>query len=40
MAGLKLLGGLVRLDALYPAGFSAAQLADHARVEPRRRAPS
>jgi hypothetical protein len=34
MAGLKLLGGLVRLDALYPAGFSAAQLADHARVEP------
>lgn len=34
MAGLKLLGGLVRLDALQPDGFSAAQLADHARADP------
>jgi len=33
-AGLKLLGGLVRLGALYPDGFTAAQLSDHAKVEP------
>src|SRR4051794_20963317 len=33
-AGLKLLGGLVRLDALYPDGFTAAQLSDHTKVEP------
>ena len=34
MAGLKLLGGLVRLDALCPDGFTAAQLAEHAKVDP------
>lgn len=33
MAGLKLLGSLVRLDALHPEGFTAEQLAGRARVE-------
>jgi hypothetical protein len=33
LAGLKLLGGLIRLDVLHPSGFTAAQLADHARVD-------
>ncbi len=31
-AGLKLLGGLLRLEALQPDGFTAQQLADHAGV--------
>jgi hypothetical protein len=31
-AGLKLLGGLLRLDALQPEGFTAQHLADHAGV--------
>jgi hypothetical protein len=33
MAGLKLLGGLVRLDALNAKGFTAVQLSEQARVD-------
>src|SRR4051794_7753754 len=32
-AGVKLLGGLLRLDALQPNGFTAQELADHAEVK-------
>ena len=33
MAGLKLLGSLLRLDALHAGGFTAAQLSELARVD-------